>query len=515
MKKQMFWQYLLGGVALCASLLGVLLIRPALAQEGSPQLDIVKTADTDSIGPGQTVLFEIVVTNSGEVTATNVTVQDDYDQIAFPAIEVLSSPDLGGAAAQNDGDILSWQLGDLAPGAEWRASYEATAADSFAAGTTSVSNNAVIYADGVRVAQVSVELTIRAPTLVLTRRRERVDGDGNIVPGDTVRYIIRYSNSGTADATGVVLEETFDGTVMESVANITSEGQQEGNVIRWELGTVSAGGSGGEVSYEATLKPTLSQGTIDVNAQATMRAVGVEPISAADSFELHTPLLSIEREREDLNGGAIEPGDTLRFTIRFVNSGEVPASNVVVQDDFDERVVAEVSNISGGGREVDGAVEWTLPEPLEAGTEEAVSYRVRLTNEIGESTMADNTAIISVSGVELARAQTRMAIEPPPEVTPQKPQVFENQPLIVAILVGTSATVALAVLGVLAVFVLRKGAWQPRYFRFVVEGVAVVTIIEAVLVLAMNGSIEPDGAVTILSGTAGYLLGRGLSNGGG
>jgi hypothetical protein len=63
--------------------------------------------------------------------------------------------------------------------------------------------------------------------------------------------------------------------------------------------------------------------------------------------------------------------------------------------------------------------------------------------------------------------------------------------------------------GGLALLILKRGQWKEQYLRIVIEGVAVVVIVEAVLILAMNKSIEADGAVTILSGIAGYLLGRG------
>lgn len=516
MNRRTVLQSLLGAAVLAALLLAVgLLLRPALAappiQEDAPLLTIVKTVEGDgTIGPGQTVRFHVTVTNTGEVTATNVMVQDDYDQKALPTISVATAA--GASGAQNDGDVITWQLGNLPPGAGWSSSYEATAAVAFEAETTEVSNDASVYADGVKIAQTRVVLTVRAPQLTLTRLRERVDGEGEIVPGATVRYTIRYGNEGTADAINVILEEMYDETVVQQVDNVTDGGRQEGTTIRWSLGAVAAGSSG-EVSYEVTLKPALAQGDdIEVRNQVTIQADGVERLSAIDSFTLRTPLLSIEREREDLSGGAIEPGDTLRFTIRIRNSGEAAALDVVVRDDFDERVVADISNISAGGREAEGAVEWALTEPLEPGADQSFFYNVRLISEIGQSTTAMNTASISIRDVELARAQTTMIIEPAPaeEAVTEQPQVFQEEPVTVSLLVGVSMVTALLVVGGLALLVLRQGQWKDRYLRIVIEGVAVIIIVEAVLILAMSKSIEPDGAVTILSGIAGYLLGRSL-----
>jgi uncharacterized repeat protein (TIGR01451 family) len=505
-------------VVLTALLVAVgLLLRPTLAapraQEDMAELAIVKTVDgEEDIAPGQSVRFTVLVTNTGTVTATSVTVHDDYDQAALPAIEVVSESDLGSAGARNDGDVIAWQLGDLPPGGAWSATYEATAAGAFEAGTAEVTNIASVQADNVEGAvEATVVLTVRAPQLTLTLERERVDGEGEVAPGDTLCYTIRYGNNGTADATNLVIEATFDETVVQQIDNVTTEGQLDGAAVRWSLGTVPAQASG-EVSCDVTLKSTLSEGDVEVTGWATMSADEVETASASDSFILRTPLLTIGRQREDLNGRPIEPGDALRFTIRVRNSGTVAASGVVVRDDFDEGVVAEVSEISGGGAEKEGAVEWSLTDPLEPDTEQTLSYKVRLRSGIDETIEAVNIAAISIEGVELDRAQTTMTIEPVAQqaggVQTGSSLLLREKTIPIIVLVGVSAVTALLAMGGLALLILRKGQWKSQYFRLVIEGVAVVVIVEAVLVLAMSEGIESNGAVSILSGIAGYVLGR-------
>lgn len=493
-------------------LMGTALAAPPVQDQ--PRLLLVKTADGDgTVMPGQTVRFTITVTNTGVVTATGVVVQDDYDEAALPTVNT------GASGAQNDGHVITWLVGDLAPGAAWSACYDATAAAVFPSGVLTVSNAAVASVGDVAVAQTNVVLRVRAPQLILSRQRVRVDDEGDPAPGAVLRYTIRYSNSGMANATNVVLEEVYDSTVVQQVANISGGGQMEGNRIRWNLGTLAAGGSG-EVSYEATLKPALTQGdNFEVRHQATIQADGVERLSSSDAFTLHTPLLAIERERTDLNGGAIEPGDTLQFTIKVINSGQAEALGLVVRDDFYEQVVAEISNISAGGSEADGAVEWTLTAPLDPGAEQVFSYRVRLIGEIAQSTTVANTATLSIRGVEVARTQTTMTIEPSQTVSPttvtitNQPQVFEQKPETLAWLVGVLAGVALLTLVGTALGgpALMKDRWNPHYLRTVTEGTVVIVLVGAVLILAMGSGIKQDGAVSILSIIAGYVFGRTVS----
>lgn len=524
MNKRTSFRSLLGAAMLTALLslgLWLQIVRAAPdGQQDAPQLVIIKTVESgETIARGQTARFTITVTNTGSVTATNVIVLDDYDQTVLPTIKIIST-ESEASGGENDGDVITWRVGDLPPGAGWSGSYEATAINAFETGLSEIINVASAQADNVEGGvQATMALAVQAPKLTLSMERERVAGEGRVFPGDTVRYTIRYINNGAVDATNVILEATFDEAVVQQVGNVTAGGQLDGATVRWNLGTVAAGVSG-NVSYEATIKSVVPLGA-KVRGQATIRADYVTPLSVSDSLSL-PPQLIVKREREDLNGGAIEPGDTLRFVIRIFNAGSVEAADVAVCDDFDEQVVAEVSNISDSGGEVDGAIEWLLVEPLVPGAERTVSYKIRLVGEIDESTTAANTASISIGGVEVDRSQTAMTIEPPPEAAPpvtiavpESPGIFEDQPTLLAVLVGVLSVAALLAVDGLALLILKKGEWKEGHFRLVMEGIAIVVIASAVLILAINKTIESDGAVSILSSVAGYVLGRTVSGGNG
>ena len=234
------------GLALCWASLPVR-AEPPSQQREPPQLVVTKVAEGNgTIGPGQTIRFRITVTNTGTAAVSNVTIKDDYDETTMPVIEVVPSLEQMAIStiAQNDGDVIIWQVGDLAAGAVWSTSYEGTAADAIPTETGEIVNDVFVYADGLEAARATVRLTVQAPHLSLSRQRERVNGEGDIIPGDTVRYTISYVNDGLADANGVVLEESFDETVVRAVDNVTADGQRDGGTIRWELGTVPGGSRG-------------------------------------------------------------------------------------------------------------------------------------------------------------------------------------------------------------------------------------------------------------------------------
>jgi len=152
-----------------------------------------------------------------------------------------------------------------------------------------------------------------------------------------------------------------------------------------------------------------------------------------------------------------------------------------------------------------------LADPLEPGREQVFQYKVRLIGEIAEATSAVNTASILIGDVQLATKQTTMTIEPVvEETTTEQPQVFEQKPETLAWLVGAILGVALvAVVGTaLGGPALMKDRWNVQHLRLVEEGVVVIILVGAVLILAMGSGIKQDGAVSILSTIAGYVLGR-------
>ncbi|MFW6150498.1 MAG: DUF7507 domain-containing protein, partial [Chloroflexota bacterium] len=72
-------------------------IRPGL-----PALSIAKTDSPDPVDAGDQLTYTITVTNSGNVTATNVTVIDDFDE------DVLTITDADGGLLSEPPDIITW-----------------------------------------------------------------------------------------------------------------------------------------------------------------------------------------------------------------------------------------------------------------------------------------------------------------------------------------------------------------------------------------------------------------------
>jgi uncharacterized repeat protein (TIGR01451 family) len=168
-------------------------------------------------------------------------------------------------------------------------SYNATAADTFPPGLLQVTNPVSVFSKGEQIGQDKVTLNVPPrPWLALARKVERLKGEGVLAAGDALRISIRYSNDGTADATNVSIEDKIDEGTIQHVDKISATGQQDGSIIRWNVGNLPAGANG-EVFYELTLKPYVSEGKI--KSGATISGEGLQPRSFPESIDVKNPEL--------------------------------------------------------------------------------------------------------------------------------------------------------------------------------------------------------------------------------
>ena len=224
----------------------------------NPAIQVVKTASPQSGAlVGQEISYGYTVTNTGNVTLFNVTVDDD---------KVVGAISLSGLTDE-DGDLV---LDDLAPGATstGSATHTVTAADINAGSLTNVgtatgtppSGPNVTDTDSQTVTFVNLSLAkssaVSQVTLTFANLSEVTASNGSpdsasatdttVVVATDITYTLVVTNNWNADATNVTLTDTLPSGVTV-IAN-PNGGTQVGNTITWYLGTVARGGSQGTVS---------------------------------------------------------------------------------------------------------------------------------------------------------------------------------------------------------------------------------------------------------------------------
>jgi hypothetical protein len=114
------------------------------------------------------------------------------------------------------------------------------------------------------------------------------------------------------------------------------------------------------------------------------------------------PALTIDKAVQDLNGGDVEPGDTLHYTINYENTGNADATGVFITDDY-SGFCATINNVTVDANfttfsDAAGVLRW--PEnpnttTLPAGASGTLSYDCTLQTAFPSGTSdVDNTATI-------------------------------------------------------------------------------------------------------------------------
>ncbi|NIN63529.1 MAG: hypothetical protein GTO63_02195 [Anaerolineae bacterium] len=362
-----------------------------------------------------------------------------------------------------------------------------------------------------------------APILTIERKEtpglvDDLDDDGVIDAGDTIRYTIGYSNTGTADASLVTLIHDYDQTLIVSTANISDGGTDDGDTVTWELGTVKAVMSG-TVTYEAALKGTFPPGSIKVADAASIESAELAPVSDMRAFLVKGPNLSLAKDWElvrDLDSdGKEDVGDTIKYVVLYRNTGDIAATQATIVDDYDEACITNITGIDPEGRDDGETVTWDLGT-VEPGASGSVSYDGTVRSlPVGSHSVANAATIISAS-TEPVSTEARFVVEvvptPTPEPTPPPPgpgaPIYWVRPellILVLIVLGFAALVGLIYAGFR--LPIAEGKGNDRLL-LILEGLTVHLVICAVVLLGLTNMIGSEAAAAILSAVAGYVFGR-------
>jgi uncharacterized repeat protein (TIGR01451 family) len=264
-----------------------------------------------------TITYTITVTNSGPDTATNIQLTD-----LLPT-GVTYQSDSSSQGSYNSGTGI-WGIGSLANAASAKLSITVTV-DPGSGGST-ITNTAEVTAvdqydpdstpnnhvpseddqdsDDITVtpsAGVALDPAAKADSLLVD-----ADGNGQASPGDTLLYTVTVWNEGTADATGVVFNDTPDPyttLVAGSVATTKGaviRGNNPGDTwVEVSIGTLLAGGPASEtvtISFHVTINDPLPAGVTHIYNQGVFTsneappAPTDDPDTAPDDDSTGTPL---------------------------------------------------------------------------------------------------------------------------------------------------------------------------------------------------------------------------------
>jgi uncharacterized repeat protein (TIGR01451 family) len=290
----------------------------ASASETPQRADLVVTKTVDHATPnvGDTITFDVTVSNSGPDAATGVVLSDLLPNGLFPVGDTPSQ----GTYTPSTG---FWTVGTLANGGSATLHIQAQVLSPVAQTNTA----SVIHSDQFdpQTGNNTGSATATPQQADLRMAKSVSDPTPNV--GETITYTLILSNSGPDSATNVTVQDDLPAGVAY-VSSTPSQGSFNATTGEWTVGTVTT-------STPATL--IITARVTSPNPEANTATV-----SHSDQFDPttgdQTDTASITPQEADLVlGKAVSDatpnvGDTITYTLTLKNTGPADATNVQVTD---------------------------------------------------------------------------------------------------------------------------------------------------------------------------------------
>ena len=349
----------------------------------SPTLEVDKQGP-DNLGLRKTAEYTVVITNSGDTTATNVTLTDDLPTgLAF----VSSTPE----ASSSAGSTVTWSLGDIPAGESVSVTMMLTASDVGAQvnTATAVSVEGITGQDTLLTSVIpgSIQLAKTAPA--------------ETISGDDLTYEITVTNDGAGALTNVSVTDTLPLGFTYVSSSPEATVNADGTVV-WVFDGLDA-----EASQTVSLVATTGDPGEAVNTATAGSDEGASATAQATTLVTQSSL-AITKTVD--NAGPLL-GETSTFTIAVTNSGNAVASNVAVVDNLPEaftQVAADPALVFGD----DGSIQWTIASIAPGATE-----TITLTSVSSEAGSFTNTVSATERGVTVSADVALDVLQPAVSLT--------------------------------------------------------------------------------------------------
>lgn len=356
---------------------------------------------------GDVVEFQVIVRNTGSVTATGVVASD-----ALPA-GIASMPGtvtLNGNSASDSFIGSGISIPDLAPSAQAVITFRATfnlysgsitnTAFASASNANQVSASASITAQAQQVGAISISKTVRD----VARGQSFFGKSVSAQQGDTVDFQIVVTDTGNGSVTGISLSDQLPTGLSFISGSVTLNGGSASDSLvtsGMALPDLSAGSSA-TIVFSAQVN--VNSGTLNNTAQVTSSA-GTQSDSASVIVSGQgQSSLTISKSFRDVTQGQsayvtnynVTNGDTLQFQLVITNTGSTTLSNAVVTDILPSGLIFQPSSIILSTPGISTSLSNILVSSLAPGQSFTVTFNATVSASCG---IMNNTATVSASAV--------------------------------------------------------------------------------------------------------------------
>jgi len=295
------------------------------AFETAPIFSVAKTA-TDANGallePGDRITYTLVLSNSGNLSATNVTISDTVPaNTSFVADSVTISPP-GGITGTPPGIAGGITVTTQSPAT---VTYAVTVAVPVTNGTVITNTVSVTNSDASDPVTDSVSSVVSAPILQISKA---VTPNTNVARYGEITYTVVVSNSGGADANGLQVTDTLPisvtfGRWIEPPPGAVTNTVGGRDQITWN-GAVSAGAP---VTFTFVAAYTGTYSDVVINTVEYDYPANLGSGTAGDTFTvIGPPEITVSPASLDFGSRHITAGPTSTQTVTITNDGAAALS---------------------------------------------------------------------------------------------------------------------------------------------------------------------------------------------
>ena len=335
---------------------------------GMPDLSSVhKTANPVSgstVVSGQAITYTVTAANTGNAPALNTVITDTVDT------RLTNVVPLNGGVFNPVDRVVTWMLGDVAINQTISVAFTATVVSPLANAT--ILNQATItFAQGSLSTNVT-EHIVGPSVLSITKMVDKATAS----PGEHLLYTLSYSNTGSGDATGVVISDTLPANTTFVSATGGGVYATTTNTVTWDIGTVSHG-STGSVTFTVQLDAVFPNGTTNVVNSAVMQSTELPPTPSNPVTTVvgAMPNLSLLKA---VDKATASPSETLIYTLTYTNSGNADASAVTISDTLPAKTTFVSATGGGVYATTTNTVTWDIGTVAANGGTGSVSFTVQL-----------------------------------------------------------------------------------------------------------------------------------------
>lgn len=382
-------------------LLSVLVSVNVLAQGVS--LIIQKSVDQEVIAPGEQVVYTLNIANTGSTAATNVVVEDKLS----PLLTFVSATAGGAPIANSPDTIVRWTFARIEPGQSGSVSV-ITSAD-FASDGQSFGNVATINSDGTSLftSNNKIVFVSAQANLEVSKSVSRTQ----VTTGETVVYTLEYGNTGTTDATNVLLSDVLDSGL--EFVSASDNGSYDGpsRTVSWSDSEVPIGQSGAVTLV--TKVGVVPDNSIIPNT-ATISGTGTGLISSEEVSLLVSNKAALDVTLTT-DTGPVEPGGVIQYTTTVLNTSSVIAENVAVTTNIPSNT-RYLNNLGGGVYDNTGQVIWDIGN-LGPGQMTSVGLLARVDTPLANGTEISATSNVTALNAVAAGASLLLFVSTEPVLT--------------------------------------------------------------------------------------------------